>query len=66
MRWLLCKFGLHNWDLVGTGSLLLLNPIERCRRCGAGRMFLNFGEAVMRYSPEQMESLMKAHAEASR
>jgi hypothetical protein len=55
--YLLCKIGWHSWVPVGT-SLMLDSNLKRCRRCGCGHMDLCFGQAYVRYTPEQLNLLI--------
>jgi hypothetical protein len=57
MRWL-CKIGLHSWEHLGFAGLTLDCSLKRCRRCGIGHMDVCFGQAYMRYTPEQLRLLL--------
>ena len=59
MKWL-CKIGLHYWRLVGFTSLTLSDSLEECRVCGCGRLVLSFGQAWIKYTPEQMGLLKRS------
>lgn len=62
---LLCRVGLHYWKLLGFTNLLLSASLEECRFCGKGRESLNFGEAFIYHTPEQM-AVYHARARAGR
>ena len=54
-----CRFGVHKWQRIGYAGLFLDSLLYRCGRCGAGKCSLMFGQAVLRYTPEQMKQLME-------
>jgi hypothetical protein len=61
---LLCWLGRHKWRNIGT-NLLLSDTWQVCGRpdCKGGRILLEYGSAVQKMSPEQVE-IMKQKARA--
>jgi hypothetical protein len=57
VNWL-CKIGLHSWEHLGFAGLMLDSTLKRCRRCGIGHMDVCYGQAYVRYTPEQVEQFL--------
>lgn len=57
---LLCKLGLHSWEFKGFTNLLLSDTLRICRRCGAGRHDILFGQASAKLSATEVHELRVA------
>ena len=57
MKRLRCKLGWHEWEEVGWLNLSLSDRLKHCVRCGAGLATFSYGQAYIKYTPEQMRML---------
>jgi hypothetical protein len=61
-KWLklLCRFGFHEWKVIGYYSLVCPSPCEECQRCGMGRQTNIFGGFTLLFSAEDMREVHDA------
>jgi hypothetical protein len=59
----LCWLGIHSWEHMGMLGLSLDSSLKRCRRCEIGHMDICYGQAYCRYTPVQVEGLLRLVAE---
>ncbi len=61
---LFCKLGLHSYQLVRFRGLMLQDWLEVCHRCGKGRVWIAYGQAVQYYSATDVAKLISTKEES--